>query len=518
MNHCRPKIEFPIENLRERYGILELIGAGSYGCVYKSFDKELNQTVAVKIFNNITYDEIRCKRALREVELLFLLHNPNIVCPYDLFWDKENRILIITMEFVQSDMRTLLRNNIYLDLLQIKIFMFNIIKIINYLHSKRIVHRDLKPCNILIANDFSIKLCDFGLARSTKGLTSEKIDFDKYIRDHKEIDISSESSQSNKKDNELEVERNEEVEKIPDEFIYTMNQNSEEVNLNDDLKIQYSNPYSNNISNYISNSLGVSKKSGPKLKFDNLGIKTVIKKIKTESRCLLQKKALALTTEMSRELTGHIGTRWFRAPEVILMEKLYTTSIDIWAAGCVFAELLQMNVADQSNKNFRGPIFPGTSCFPLSPNTKTTRRIANLPSSPRDQMNVILRVLGKPKIENLSFITDARAKEYVSGFENYIGIGLKNALFCKDDEALDLLEKMLKFNPFERISAREILRHKYFKDILNTKSGLFDEIEQDAIKEVTLISDEVKNKNLDEYVELVLSKLVEKIQANSAAK
>jgi mitogen-activated protein kinase 1/3 len=45
---------------------------------------------------------------------------------------------------------------------------------------------------------------------------------------------------------------------------------------------------------------------------------------------------------MKRELTGHVVTRWYRAPEIILLEKDYGPGIDIWAAGCIFAELLGM--------------------------------------------------------------------------------------------------------------------------------------------------------------------------------
>lgn len=43
---------------------------------------------------------------------------------------------------------------------------------------------------------------------------------------------------------------------------------------------------------------------------------------------------------MKRELTGHVVTRWYRAPEIILLEKDYGPAIDVWAIGCIFAELL----------------------------------------------------------------------------------------------------------------------------------------------------------------------------------
>ena len=70
---------------------------------------------------------------------------------------------------------------------------------------------------------------------------------------------------------------------------------------------------------------------------------------------------------MKRELTGHVVTRWYRAPEVILLEKGYTAAIDVWSAGCIFAELLEMIKENSPTYLDRSPLFPGTCCFPLSP-------------------------------------------------------------------------------------------------------------------------------------------------------
>lgn len=70
---------------------------------------------------------------------------------------------------------------------------------------------------------------------------------------------------------------------------------------------------------------------------------------------------------MKRELTGHVVTRWYRAPEIILLEKDYGPGIDIWAVGCIFAELLGMMKESAATYLDRKPLFPGKSCFPLSP-------------------------------------------------------------------------------------------------------------------------------------------------------
>jgi len=85
-----------------------------------------------------------------------------------------------------------------------------------------------------------------------------------------------------------------------------------------------------------------------------------------------------------RELTGHVVTRWYRAPELILLEKDYTAAIDIWSVGCIFAEL--MNMIKENSPTFldRSPLFPGGSCFPLSPDRNNTVKQGGFPHSHSD--------------------------------------------------------------------------------------------------------------------------------------
>jgi mitogen-activated protein kinase 1/3 len=69
------------------------------------------------------------------------------------------------------------------------------------------------------------------------------------------------------------------------------------------------------------------------------------------------------------KLTLRVTTRWYRAPEVILLEKGYNKPIDIWSVGCIFAELLKMQKKVCSDALHRFPLFPGKYCYPVSPNT-----------------------------------------------------------------------------------------------------------------------------------------------------
>lgn len=96
----------------------------------------------------------------------------------------------------------------------------------------------------------------------------------------------------------------------------------------------------------------------------------------------------------TRMLTSHVATRWYRAPELILLEKDYGTAVDVWSAGCILAELLSMVRVDDSQNEVlncnnrktvpvseRYPLFPGKSCFPLSPDRKVSRDKRGFPTT-----------------------------------------------------------------------------------------------------------------------------------------
>jgi mitogen-activated protein kinase 1/3 len=95
-------------------------------------------------------------------------------------------------------------------------------------------------------------------------------------------------------------------------------------------------------------------------------------------------KTKDLRKNMKRVLTGHVVTRWYRAPELILLEKDYGEAIDVWAVGCIFAELLTMMKENVPNCLERKPLFPGNSCFPLSPDSNPNLKRNGFPVSTND--------------------------------------------------------------------------------------------------------------------------------------
>ena len=125
--------------------------------------------------DNIFDDETDCKRILREITLLRKLKHPCVVelievlLPYN---RKHFTTIYVVMEFAESDLKKVLRSTINLEVLHIQTIVYNLLCAIKYLHESKVIHRDLKPANILINEDCSVKLCDYGLARSIYGVES----------------------------------------------------------------------------------------------------------------------------------------------------------------------------------------------------------------------------------------------------------------------------------------------------------------------------------------------------------
>lgn len=177
-------------------------------------------------------------------------------------------------------------------------------------------------------------------------------------------------------------------------------------------------------------------------------------------------KTKEVRKNLPRMLTGHVVTRWYRAPELILLEKDYGEAIDIWSVGCIFAELLSMMKENAPTYMDRKPLFPGSSCFPLSPDSSQNIQKRNgFPVSTNDQLNVIFDIIGTPSEEDTSFVTDTKAQEYLKSFPVRGRANLKQVYPGVGDDTIDLLNKMLVFNPFFRPSVEECLEDPYFKQV-----------------------------------------------------
>ncbi|KAG8463098.1 hypothetical protein KFE25_011095 [Diacronema lutheri] len=142
------------------------LGEGTYGVVYKAKHTVTGEIVALKKIRLEGEDEGVPGTALREVSLLKELQHPNIVRLKDVFYG-DNK-LYLSFEFCDYDLKKYMKaNGNKLPTMEVKSFMYQIMRGLEWCHSHRIFHRDLKPQNILIdPTHGTLKLADFGLARA----------------------------------------------------------------------------------------------------------------------------------------------------------------------------------------------------------------------------------------------------------------------------------------------------------------------------------------------------------------
>lgn len=136
-------------------------------------------------------------------------------------------------------------------------------------------------------------------------------------------------------------------------------------------------------------------------------------------------------------MTEYVVTRWYRAPELLLCCENYGTSIDVWSVGCIFAELLG-----------RKPLFPGTECL--------------------NQLKLIINILGSQTENDIEFIDNQKARKFIKSLPFSPGTSFANLYPQAQPLAIDLLEKMLVFDPSKRISVNEALHHPYMSSLYSS--------------------------------------------------
>eukprot|EP00246_Nothoceros_aenigmaticus_P015247 TRINITY_DN6247_c0_g1_i1.p1 TRINITY_DN6247_c0_g1~~TRINITY_DN6247_c0_g1_i1.p1 ORF type:complete len:369 (+),score=54.93 TRINITY_DN6247_c0_g1_i1:117-1223(+) len=135
-------------------------------------------------------------------------------------------------------------------------------------------------------------------------------------------------------------------------------------------------------------------------------------------------------SEKGQFMTEYVVTRWYRAPELLLSCEEYTCAIDMWSVGCIFAELLG-----------RKPIFPGKDYI--------------------HQLKLIINLIGTPDESDLHFIQNPKARNYIQSLQFVPRVSLARLYPRANPLAINLIDRMLVFDPRKRLTVTQALEHPY---------------------------------------------------------
>lgn len=337
MSSEQENIESLDRQILRRYEIIQKVGKGAYGVVWRAMDKQTQQVVALKKVFGAFQNATDARRTYREISFLRQLKGHPFIVGLNAVHRAENdQDIYLVFECLETDVHAVIRANILLDVHHRFIF-WQMLSALKYIHSAGMIHRDLKPSNLLINSDASIKLCDFGLAR-----------------------------------------------------IYDSN-------------------------------------------------------------------------EPPNDLTDYIATRWYRAPEILFGSCSYTASVDMWAVGCILAELVSGR-----------PLFPGQSTM--------------------DQLERIIAFTGPPVQSDIEEMESTFTQTMLSNLAyTRPRFTLEEKLEGAPPEAIDLVKKLVVFNPKGRWTAEQCLEHPYVKQFHQPAKEITAE------KKITLSLNDSEQFNIKEY-------------------
>ena len=135
-------------------------------------------------------------------------------------------------------------------------------------------------------------------------------------------------------------------------------------------------------------------------------------------------------------VTDYVATRWYRAPEILLGSNKYSKGVDMWSVGCILAELL-----------IGKPFFPGTSTL--------------------NQLDRVMEITGRPSQEDIDSINSPLASTMLEQLPPTKKKRLRDVFPTASDDALDMIKRLLVFNPNKRLTAEQCLKHPYVAQFHN---------------------------------------------------
>lgn len=381
-------------HVHQRYTLVRPLGVGSYGCVALAHDSVLDVTVAyvcfslaltaasdilppsIKKMSRVFNNRGIARHALREVAILRHLSfcdNSVVLLDFDASFAEWDEIYLI-MAPSEANLAQIIRSRQALSNAHVQYFAVQLLRGVRYMHTAHIVHRDLKPSNLLVNADCALRICDYGLARAWS---------DAPRTTRKESDTAPSSR-----------------------LLERCNNSDEEISFRPKL-------YPN-----LPGSAQLPQQPA----------RTPICSI---SRVSTQEQNTRYSYP-GEPLSGHVATRWYRAPEVLLQfREGYGPEMDMWSVGCILAELL-----------LGRPLFPGKDSM--------------------DQLRYITQQLGNPSEATLVKSMSASARTKVASWSTRAAADLGD-LFPEecDPLAIDLIRQLLKWEPEERFTAAQSLEHPW---------------------------------------------------------
>lgn len=152
----------------KRYQNLKPIGSGAQGIVCAAYDAILERNVAIKKLSRPFQNQTHAKRAYRELVLMKCVNHKNIIGLLNVFTPQKSleefQDVYIVMELMDANLCQVIQME--LDHERMSYLLYQMLCGIKHLHSAGIIHRDLKPSNIVVKSDCTLKILDFGLART----------------------------------------------------------------------------------------------------------------------------------------------------------------------------------------------------------------------------------------------------------------------------------------------------------------------------------------------------------------
>ncbi|WFD29071.1 hypothetical protein MSPP1_000076 [Malassezia sp. CBS 17886] len=389
------------------YTFVRELGVGAYGCVALCYDSVLDRQVAIKRVSNVFGREVLTRRALREVATLQHLsscRNITQLLEFDTTFVEFSEIYLV-LTASDTDLSQIIRSKQTLTEAHIKYFMVQLLRAVHCMHKAHILHRDLKPGNLLVNADCSLRVCDFGMARAFFSTSSS--------------DGMRPTPPSRSPGEGLDGP----VASGLQDWILAESANDISA-LHSPHMLQVAGSHHPCTETNLSERPTFSEAPTP------MGLDDEDQGVDSPELSVSTRQAIEFP---GGPLTEYVATRWYRPPEVMLcFRQGYGPALDVWSVGCIFAELLGGK-----------PIFPGKDYI--------------------EQLALIHGILGSPSEEVLAQIGSQRAKAHILSLPQRVATPWSRVFPNASPEALDLLSKMLVWDPSKRLTAGEALAHPWLK-------------------------------------------------------